>query len=316
MQRTRQIHKAFTLVETLVVIALIGLLASLIVPAVQSARESSRRTQCVNHVKQLALGALTFESAYGRVPGGTPYRAPFGTLPIEPAHYHGQGWIVEILPFIEMGPLFDRFARFRDRDYTGPYLEQPPELLDLVTVQPEGLVCPSDAMGYELIDKQFQWEGILVAPTNYRGVMGSNQMVTGSNTFPIEFPLQQVCNDGRARCNGIIWRTSALYPVRLKHVTDGLSQTMMVGEDLPSHNKHSMWSYSNGDTSSTCASLNFSLNKPDPKAWWDMRGFRSLHPSGANFAFADGSVRFINEEVDFELYRAMSTIAQHDMDLK
>ncbi len=314
MHLNHQSRCGFTLIETLVVVVIIGVLASLIIPAVQSARESSRRSLCVNHIKQLAFGALTFETVYGRVPGGTPFRASFGTLPIRPKHYHGQGWIVEVLPFIELESLYDRFAEFRESDYIGPYLEQPPKLLELVKVQPEEFVCPSDPTGRELITNQFQWEGIPVAPTNYRGVMGSNQMLVGSNTFPIEFPLQQVCNDGRARCNGMICAQQAHYPVRLKNVTDGLSRTMMVGEDLPSHNHHTMWSFSNGDSSSTCPSLNFSLNRPDPKAWWDMRGFRSLHPGGVNFAFADGSVIFVNEDINFQLYRAMSTISQRDTD--
>ncbi len=191
--------------------------------------------------------------------------------------------------------------------------KKPPELLEAVKIQPDGFVCPSDPTARDLITTQYQWPNIPVATTNYRGVMGSNQMVSDTHSFPIILPLQEFCNDGRARCNGLIWRTSAQFPVRLRQVIDGTSKTMMVGEDLPSHDWHTMWSFSNGDSSSTYAPLNYTLNNPDPEQWWDMRGFRSHHPGGANFAMADGSVHFIQEDIDFDLYKAQSTIALQEV---
>jgi prepilin-type processing-associated H-X9-DG protein len=121
---------------------------------------------------------------------------------------------------------------------------------------------------------------------------------------------QEYCNTGEnVECNGLIWRTSAQFPVNLKRVTDGLSNTMMVGESLTSQDIHTVWFFSNGDSSSTYAPLNFSLNNPDPEQWWNMRGFRSFHPAGANFAFADGSVHFISEDIAFRTYKEMSTKA-------
>lgn len=107
----------------------------------------------------------------------------------------------------------------------------------------------------------------------------------------------------------MIWRNSALYPVRIGQVTDGMSKTMMVGEDLPSHNNHTMWSFANGDSSSTFAPLNYSLRNPLPAEYWDVRGFRSRHTGGANFAFGDGHVEFIQEDIDFDIYKEMSTIS-------
>jgi prepilin-type processing-associated H-X9-DG protein len=163
-----------------------------------------------------------------------------------------------------------------------------------------------------LINTQYQWSNIWVATTNYRGVMGSNQMIESTSSCPTQLPKQQFCNDGRTRCNGLIWRTSSQFPIRLRQVTDVTGQTMLIGEDLPSHDWHTMWSFSNGDSSSTYCPLNFRLNTPDPESWWDMRGFRSYHQRGANFAFADASVQFIFEEVDFDLYKAMSTAGQQD----
>ena len=110
-----QKRKAFTLVELLVVIAIIAMLVTLLLPAVQAARAAARRTQCINQIRQLALGALNFESANRRLPGGTPYRPirpNVGQPPSTPAHYHTMGWIVETLPFVEEQALFDVLACF------------------------------------------------------------------------------------------------------------------------------------------------------------------------------------------------------------
>lgn len=305
---------AFTIAEMLVSIAIIGVLIGLMLPAIQAARESARRSQCAVHMRQLAIGALSFESTRRRLPGGTGFFATT-TTPITPKHFHGQGWIVEILPFIEQQPLYDVFAAFRTEEHESNLHRIQPAKLKAIIAQPDEFVCPSDASGRELITTQYQWKNVLVAPTNYRGVIGSNLMSPGTNSFPVVQPLQERCDDGRVRCNGMIWRTSSQYPVKLKDVTDGVSKTMMVGEDLPSHNWHTMWSFSNGDTGSTYASLNHSLNHPDPAAWWDMRGFRSYHACGANFAFGDGSIRFIQEDIHFGLYKAFSTIAEQEATL-
>ncbi len=250
---------------------------------------------------------MTFESAFRRLPGGVGYSP--GNTPKQPEHWHGLGWLVEILPHIEQQPLADVFERFKEFDFVGNAVQKPEGMLENVQKQPDGLACPSDTSGEQLLDQQPQWNGILVAPTSYRGVMGSNQMARATASFPTISPFQDYCNDGRMRCNGLIWRNSSLYPVRIRQVTHGLSKTMMVGEDMPSHNYHTMWSFANGDSSSTFAPLNYSLRDPLPEEWWDVRGFRSLHPSGANFAFGDGHVEFVQEDIEFELYKEMSTIS-------
>src|SRR5512134_77721 len=87
----------FTLVELLVVIAIIGVLVALLLPAVQAAREASRRTQCTNNLKQLGLAALNYESTYKHLPPGD-YKRVYGT------------WLVVLLPFVEQQPQFDRYV--------------------------------------------------------------------------------------------------------------------------------------------------------------------------------------------------------------
>ena len=96
-------------------------------------------------------------------------------------------------------------------------------------------------------------------------------------------------------------------PVSWRQVPDGLSQTFLLGEDVPTYNVHCMWSYSNADYSGCDQVLNYMPNPPNPLDWPNAISFRSLHPGGANFCFADGSMHFISDEINFTLYRALST---------
>jgi prepilin-type N-terminal cleavage/methylation domain-containing protein len=104
MPRTRQ---AFTLVELLVVIAIIGVLVALLLPAVQSARESARRTQCLNHVKQHALGCINFESQRGHIPKGN-YATTGGANPNTLPEGNGASWMFVSLGYIEAGNLYEQ----------------------------------------------------------------------------------------------------------------------------------------------------------------------------------------------------------------
>src|SRR5437016_5002372 len=94
---SRHIRHAFTLVELLVVIAIIGVLVALLLPAVQTAREASRRSQCANNIKQIGLGVANYESTYRAMPPGN-YHSVFGS------------WLVWILPYVEQQALRDRYS--------------------------------------------------------------------------------------------------------------------------------------------------------------------------------------------------------------
>src|SRR3954454_11853403 len=94
---TRARRRGFTLIELLVVIAIMAILMALLVPAIQNVREAAARTQCTNNLKQLALGCHSYESTHKRLP--TLYSASTN-----------DGWIVQILPYIEQGPLYDRYT--------------------------------------------------------------------------------------------------------------------------------------------------------------------------------------------------------------
>ncbi len=298
----RQAGSGFTLVELLVVIAIIGILVALLLPAVQAAREAARRTQCTSNLRQWGLGSLNHESAKGIFPYSTGYSPPPTTTTGNPP-YNGVGWMIHTLPFVEEQALYDRFEPYLEGEFGAGQGLQHPQLRDVVQQQFPLLVCPSDDSARELLSEQWQWKNIEVATSNYKGVMGDNQMAQTSS-----FGGSPFCNQGQLECTGMIWRTSEIWKRKMKDILDGTSATLLIGEDVPRYNWHAMWSFSNGDSCSTYAPLNYKPFPPAPATWWDMRGFRSAHPGGAHFCFVDGSVRFLDENIQLQVYRGLSTI--------
>jgi prepilin-type N-terminal cleavage/methylation domain-containing protein/prepilin-type processing-associated H-X9-DG protein len=272
--------QGFTVVELLVVIAIIGVLVALLLPAVQAARESGRRMQCSNKLKQIGLAVHNYLSANRVFPCSFNWVGS------------GGGWIPRTLPFMEEQPLYDQFARYKFN------IRDPLCLPTIQTILP-ALLCPSDDSGQLLMMSQFQWAGIPVAATNYKGVIGDTNIAggwTGGFDNATWYPN-----------SGMFYRSTYLQPIKVKMIPDGLSQTFMLGEDVPEENNHSMWAYSNSDYSSCHAPLNFFPVPKDPNNWPRAMGFRSKHPGGAHFCFADGSMHFINDEISLVTYQALAT---------
>jgi prepilin-type processing-associated H-X9-DG protein len=114
-------------------------------------------------------------------------------------------------------------------------------------------------------------------------------------------------------CNGLLWRGTYFNPIPMRKIPDGTSKTFMVGENVVSQSYHSAALFSDGDWATCGNPLNYfiipedeSLIKPPPY-WQAARGFKSLHPGGAHFVMADGSVHFVTESVDHSIYRGLST---------
>jgi prepilin-type processing-associated H-X9-DG protein len=287
----------------LVVIAIIGLLIGLLLPAVQGVREAARRIQCSNNLKQIGIGLSSYVASQEYFPHSVSYDDASGEAPPE---RNGRGWSLSILPYIEQQALFDRFSegdcfsgnhvgtKFAPAIGAGGLWK--PGCRELMQIQTVTLHCPSDPSVLALSTNQWQWNGIPVARTSYKGVIGDPVLLGGSAD----------CHN-KLRCPGMFWRHTWYAPISPARVRDGLSNTFAVGEDVVAANNHSTAYYSNGDWSSCHVPLNYFPDPPTPDQWESVQSFRSLHPGGAHFCYADGSVHFVNEMVDMTIYKGMSS---------
>jgi prepilin-type N-terminal cleavage/methylation domain-containing protein/prepilin-type processing-associated H-X9-DG protein len=300
MSRSRTRH-GFTLIELLVVIAILALLIGLLLPAVQRVRESASRTTCQNNLKQLALAVHNFHDAVGHFPTShSPWPEP--TTPRGP--FTGRSWILESLPFLEQEALYQRLEPTRVGNFFDDEGLRSPATRPLLAAQIPLLHCPSDMSSRDPVVArcQYQLVGIAVELTNYKGVLGDTRVGGLQSSFDGPVPD---CH-WRNRCNGVFYRNNYQDLPRIQSVKDGTSNTLLIGEDLPELNFHSAAFYANGDYSSCHVPLN---HLPDPYRWPDAIGFRSRHPNGANFAWVDGSVRFVSKSIDHAQYRAACTKA-------
>ena len=288
---------AFTLVELLVVIAVIGILVALLLPAVQAARAAARRTQCINNLKQQALGMHTFHDTYQRFPsahqiGQTWYTGyqreappskmnPATGLPYEGAFW---SWAMAIAPYIELNTVKDA-----QNVNAWPWFQVMSNGQELNGVTAKVFACPSD------IRSNLIWSGGAdkAALTSYLGVSGRNQF--------LEAPAR-----GQ---DGILYVNSS---VNMGGILDGTSNTLMIGERPPSSSLNYGWLWAgSGDApyfGATDVVLGVNERAGSPSAAPDYfrpgkvmdptdihrYHFWSLHPGGGNWAFADGSVRFIS----------------------
>lgn len=305
---------AFTLVELLVVIAVIGVLIALLLPAVQSAREAARRMQCSNNLKQVALGAHNYHDRLGSFPPGTLAKL-FSTSP----RSRSTALFVFLLNEMELSSLRNAL------DANDPQVNI---LNGLAAVVLPILVCPSDVIPQNPVAQGSRpnWFGV----TSYGGNGGTG------GTF---YRFYGYCRDVVPQSNdGMFFETGPhsapaanQTPVRLADVVDGTSNTLLLGErshvdhvfDTSAANhggqqqigQYGFWHSAGGlaivdATMTTLAPLNY---RADANQAWNTTAclrtaaFGSLHPGGANFALADGSVRFLSETIDLTLYRALST---------
>lgn len=289
----------FSLVELLASIAIIGILLSLLLPAIQMVRESARRTECSNKVRQLGLGLLNFESSHQRLPLGLRSFEELGGRASTGVNSPGMTWITLILPFVEQQPLWQqaledyRRSPLPFRGHRG-----------MQTVLPV-VACPSDPDSSKL---HWTHEGYLVACTDYLGVNGTNfQARDGIFTYD--------------------------RPSRLASIRDGQSNTLMVGERPPSKDFWYGWWYATGSGSQSTGDVTLGMAELNPTQASGIEGylrncppgpyqyqagdnqqcdtlhFWSHHPGGANFAMADGSVHFVPFTIDQSIAVALATSA-------
>lgn len=284
---------AFTLVEMLVVVSIIGILLALLMPAVQSARESSRRSQCTNNLKQLALAFHEYEVQHGALPPGTTFSKPDG----DPTGVANFGWGAVILPHLQQSAIVKLLnlptAQLHDV-LQGPQREIAQAELTMFR-------CPSDAgppLNYERLFTGSKYGDLAAAKSNYVGNHGT-QFVT----------RDQKKQDYNADSFGLLWPDSGL---KEANITDGSSNTILLGERRSRNDWAGVWIGVRNDNSSSDTGLRQNLaisdariNDPVDAA---RRGYSSEHPGGALFAFADGHVDFLDEDIEFNQAGANSKI--------
>jgi prepilin-type N-terminal cleavage/methylation domain-containing protein len=219
---------AFTLVELLVVIAIIGVLVALLLPAIQAAREAARRSSCQNNLRNCALGCLNYENARGELPPGS-LNGDGITF-----DHNGVGWTVIILPYLEQGSLSSQVAakvqqKLNDADANDSYdaYEVMRDFGSSITI----FSCPSDEMSDETTSAQ----AAQYRAANYGGVMGSyasRKNVTACKEVTRSKGPDECAGDaagyyGAANFDGLLMQD---YPIELKRVDDGTSNTFMIGE--------------------------------------------------------------------------------------
>jgi prepilin-type N-terminal cleavage/methylation domain-containing protein/prepilin-type processing-associated H-X9-DG protein len=304
----RKLRHGFTLIELLVVIAIIAILIGLLLPAVQKVREAAARAQCSNNLKQMGLAVHNFHGTYGWI------------VPIHDEPTYQGGWMVQILPYIEQNALYQGILSIpgangaSDPVYGNGGMDAVPYCNTIVPTYK----CPSDPRnGIAFISKYYSSPGVINtvtygdsphARTDYVAVNGTEGGYVNNLAANLQGMMYQTHDDGR---------TSGITPIRrtFMQVTDGLSNTVMIGE-RPADNVDDgwgNWTAGRGDVTSGSANTN-PLNTQDqngnncpPGPYYyqaplpggvqnpcNVNFFYSMHTGGANWAFGDGSVRFLS----------------------
>lgn len=345
--RTRSPRAGLTLVELLATIAIIGLLVGLLLPAVQSARESSRRMACSSNVRQLGQALNSFVAARSAYPGATSYcyrckvpptgaEATWAAITAELRTATGGvpesawNWLTQLLPHLELQNVHDRLDFGQAGDSTA---------MQTVgrTVMPQ-FVCPSDPRASAPL---FGRNNTMA--TWYIGSMGpvetncyyasASASPTSTNSPYCEAANRAWCaqplSDDQINIFRLPVTASGLFGFNFRglpsaRVADGLSNTIAIGETLPF-----TWRLYNAVISGRppLGTVNIPINMPlsdkligdtgginnnlaGTIRWTlcESQGFRSEHPMVANVAFCDGSVRALSATIDYRVQCALGTI--------
>jgi prepilin-type N-terminal cleavage/methylation domain-containing protein len=319
----------FTLVELLVVITIIGILIALLLPAVQAAREAARRAQCQNHLKQIGLALQNYASALKCFPPGgilrPPYPSyfesydPWSEASTNTVGNHGSSWLVAILPYAELGNIYSRW------DFTKNVLQnQAVASLDIPL-----FYCPSRRAAILPGQNKIMFQNWTSGGTDYGGCLGSsdafdNTLASGSESHEMDSSEWLFAPTQRGMFLPNV-------PTKFSDIRDGTSKTIAIAEmqrlipptgPVPLGQDPKYWApclTSNDgwavaglatlfDTNTSAALGGYDLGNPGGfnNSFFESAG--SEHPHGANFGIADGSARFLSEDMDVLVYAYLGSI--------
>jgi prepilin-type N-terminal cleavage/methylation domain-containing protein/prepilin-type processing-associated H-X9-DG protein len=313
----RRTH-GFTLVELLVVIAIVGILIALLLPAAQAAREASRRSQCKNNLRQIGLALHSYHAVRKALPPGSGYQqATF--IP---------NWMTSVLPYMEERILWERFDKRQ-------YMDFAPNVDLAAKVIIPSLICPTDgAAAAPILPNRRQGGGSHNPPVAqglwYVGSMGPTYpgacpfatvpamiritcmgcswgTINGTTGLPWSTNCSPLSTTQNSECYGVFCRRHI--PTPFRKVTDGLSNTFMVGETLPDHCVWNCAFCDNFPVASTHIPINTMEKAATPINEFLISGFKSLHPGGAQMMMCDGSVHFVKQTID---YLAWNMLGSHN----
>ena len=306
--------KGLTLIELVVVMAIISMLIFLLLPVVQASREVSRRTACSNNLRQLTLALFSYHDSFKTFPAGFLSDQNSGLRTIDELNPNGWGWFATTLPYLERENLAEKLC-FAQPMYS-------PANSPCCNVTFPDFFCPSDSASVSRtfvvakLDGTPQWPGdrmssaweTSLGATNYVACTGFSREV---QKFPPRF-VQFSTNVNRSRA-GIFFNNSR---TRIEDIRDGSSNTFLLGE-RSSNKMYSSWSGALSISPHhywlTLATSELTPNSEDG----DMkefefaldRGFSSNHPEVSVMSFADGAVAPIADSIDSRVFSSLGTIA-------
>ena len=311
----------FTLIELLVVIAIIAVLIALLLPAVQQAREAARRTQCKNTLKQLGLAVHNYNDTFGKLPSNTGRINAAGNWVV--CCGNGANAMVFLLPYVDQAPLYNAI-NFNMGTVGADGLANYYPLLTAAGTSPYQNAklgswrCPSDTFDPNQPYINYAWcQGPQTACL--WGGQPCPQFGSAAVTPNVSFGS---CNQMNADPNNVKGVYSSQgYSSRFRDITDGMSNTIFMGEIRPECTDHGRqgWANDNNGWMTTSAPINFNTCPGTPgytntgcnadAQWVASMGYKSRHVGGAHFLIGDGTVRFISENVDYVTYQRLGARA-------
>lgn len=310
-QKRRLPRPAFTLVELLVVITIIGILIALLLPAVQAAREAARRSQCINNLKQIALAMHSYHDSHKVFPPSAICNQAGGST-----INHGHALFEFLLPYFEEKSAYDRID-FKIRNNAGDN----PALLN--SIQSAVLMCPTDPDRGMFPNTREDGYTPALGDSDTTTSLGANYVACAGpvhmNSCPIPAMDPNINCKTPSPSNALPrWSddTPGMFTGGYKcydfsKCLDGSSNTVLVGESLPAYNSFGMYFVSHAGN---IASMNLPPNyhrvytactKAGNKSarqddcYRHMGGYKSEHPGGLNLALTDASVRFVSQTIDY-----------------